>query len=387
MKKVLKNINYPLLLLTIIYSVFGCIMVFSASSVAAVLRYKVSTNYFFIRQIIWVLIGGSAGIVAMFFPTKSYKYFSKISMWIVLILLIFLFAVGRIAGGAQSWYRAGFFNIQPTELAKMVLIIYLAVYYHRVSLKKKITLFNMLYPLIFAFAFIVLIGLQPDLGGAFILAGITGLIFLSIPIGKKHKRTIYKVAAGLGIFILFMVLVMGKNILQSYQVKRLMYFQNPCDRYADTEGTGYQVCNGYIAIHNGGLTGVGLGKSSQKYLYLPEAHTDFIFPIICEELGLIVGIIVVLGYFIMLIIILSIAKNAVTLRNSILAYGIFAYLLLHILINLLGVLGLIPLTGVPLPLLSYGGSYNIVVLAALGIVQRINIENKNDRIMEKIKKL
>jgi len=387
MKNIFKNINYPLLLLTIIYSVFGCIMIFSASNVAAVLRYRVSTNYFFIRQIIWVLVGGAAGIVAMFFPTKSYKYFSKIALWLVMILLILLFTLGRIAGGAQSWYNAGFFNIQPTELAKMVLIIYLAVYYHRISLKKKITLFNMLYPLIYAFAFIVLIGLQPDLGGAFIMTGITGLIFLSIPIGKKHKRTIYKIAAGLGIFVLFLVLVLGKNILQSYQVKRLMYFQNPCDRYADADGTGYQVCNGYIAIHNGGLTGVGLGKSSQKYLYLPEAHTDFIFPIICEELGLIVGIFVVIGYFLMLITILKIAKEAVTLRNSILTYGIFAYLLLHILINLLGVLGLIPLTGVPLPLLSYGGSYNIVVLAALGIVQRVNIENKNDRIMEKIKKL
>ena len=102
---------------------------------------------------------------------------------------------------------------------------------------------------------------------------------------------------------------------------------------------------------------------------------------------MVVGILVVLGYFVMMFIILIIAKNAITLRNSILTYGIFAYLLLHVLINLLGVLGLIPLTGVPLPLLSYGGSYNIIVLAALGIVQRVNIENKDDKIMEKIKKL
>ena len=387
MKKVLKGLNYPLLLLTIIYSIFGCIMIFSASSISAVLRYKVSTNYFFIRQIVWVLIGSAVGIFAMFFPTKSYKYFSKIAMWVVLGLLILLFTLGKIAGGAQSWYSAGFINIQPTELAKIVLIIYLAVYYYKISLRKKITLWNMLYPLVLSAVIFVLIALQPDLGGALIILGIVALIFLSLPIAKKHKKTIYKVGLGAGLLLLFAIFVLGKNILQSYQVKRILYFQNPCERYADADGTGYQVCNGYIAIHNGGLSGVGLGKSSQKYLYLPEAHTDFIFPIICEELGLVVGILVVLGYFVMMFIILVIAKNSITLRNSILTYGIFAYLLLHILINLMGVLGLIPLTGVPLPLLSYGGSYNIIVLAALGIVQRVNIENKNDKIIEKIKKL
>lgn len=387
MKKVLKGLNYPLLLLTIIYSIFGCIMIFSASSISAVLRYKVPTNYFFIRQIVWVLIGSAVGVFAMFFPTKSYKYFSKIAMWVVLGLLILLFTLGKIAGGAQSWYSAGFINIQPTELAKIVLIIYLAVYYYKISLRKKITLWNMLYPLVLSVVIFVLIALQPDLGGALIILGIVALIFLSLPIAKKHKKTIYKVGLGAGLLLLFAIFVLGKNILQSYQVKRILYFQNPCERYADADGTGYQVCNGYIAIHNGGLSGVGLGKSSQKYLYLPEAHTDFIFPIICEELGLVAGILVVLGYFVMLFIILVIAKNSITLRNSILTYGIFAYLLLHILINLMGVLGLIPLTGVPLPLLSYGGSYNIIVLAALGIVQRVNIENKNDKIIEKIKKL
>ena len=387
MKKVLKGLNYPLLLLTIIYSIFGCIMIFSASSISAVLRYKVSTNYIFIRQIVWVLIGSAVGIFAMFFPTKSYKYFSKIAMWVVLGLLILLFTLGKIAGGAQSWYSAGFINIQPTELAKIVLIIYLAVYYYKISLRKKITLWNMLFPLVLSAVIFVLIALQPDLGGALIILGIVALIFLSLPIAKKHKKTIYKVGLGAGLLLLFAIFVLGKNILQSYQVKRILYFQNPCERYADADGTGYQVCNGYIAIHNGGLSGVGLGKSSQKYLYLPEAHTDFIFPIICEELGLVVGILVVLGYFVMMFIILVIAKNSITLRNSILTYGIFAYLLLHILINLMGVLGLIPLTGVPLPLLSYGGSYNIIVLAALGIVQRVNIENKNDKIIEKIKKL
>ncbi|MBQ4031716.1 MAG: FtsW/RodA/SpoVE family cell cycle protein [Bacilli bacterium] len=387
MKRVLKNLNYPLLLLTIVYSIFGCIMVFSASSVAAVLRYQVSTNYFFIRQVIWILIGSAVGIFAMFFPTKNYNIPSKVAMAVVLGLLFFVFTFGRIAGGAQSWYKAGFFNFQPTELAKIVLILFLACYYHDISQDRKISLWDMLFPLIISAIEFVMIAMQPDFGGAFIIFGIVALIFISLPIAKKHKKKVYKVALGAFLILLFGVFVLGKNILQSYQVKRILYFQNPCERYADEDGTGYQVCNGYIAIHNGGLTGVGLGKSTQKYLYLPEAHTDFIFPIICEELGLVAGILVVLGYFVMLVLILIIAKNAVALRNSILTYGIFAYLLLHILINLLGVLGLIPLTGVPLPLLSYGGSFNVIVLASLGIVQRVNIENKKDKIMEKIKKL
>jgi len=151
-------------------------------------------------------------------------------------------------------------------------------------------------------------------------------------------------------------------------------FANPCTRY--TENTGYQVCNGFIAIHNGGLFGVGLGNSSQKYLYLPESHTDFIFPIIIEEWGAIVGVLLILGYMIMLYRILKIAREAENLRLSILAYGVFLYLLFHILVNLLGVLALIPLTGVPLPLLSYGGSFTLNVVIMLFVVERVNIENK-----------
>ena len=385
MKKVFANINFPLLILMLIYSIFGLVMIFSASSVAAVLRYDVSPNYFFIRQLIWIIVGYICGFLVLLVPTNLYRYFSKIAMFATLFLLAFLFIAGFVAGGAQSWYDMGFLNFQPTELSKLVLIIYLAVYYHKIASKKKISLWDLLYPIILALIIFVLVAMQPDFGGAFIIFLITALIFFSLPIGKKHKRTIYKIGIVGFILLLLTLMVLGKNILQSYQVKRILNFANPCERYI--EETGYQVCNGYIAIHNGGLTGVGLGESSQKYLYLPEAHTDFIFPIICEELGLIVGIVVVIGYFIMLFIILGIAKDTSCLRDSILAYGIFTFLLSHILINLLGVLGLIPLTGVPLPFLSYGGSYNLVVIVSLFIVQRVNYENKENRVKRKIANL
>lgn len=385
MKKIFPNLNFLLLILMIIYSVFGLLMIFSASSVAAVLRYQVPTNYFFIRQLIWVILGYIAGLIVLHIPTRLYRFGSKIAMYCILFLLSFIFVAGFVAGGAQSWYDMGFLNFQPTELAKLVLIVYLAVYYHRIASKKKITLWNLIFPLIIAVAIFILIAAQPDFGGAFIIFVITALIFFSLPIAKKHKRTIYKVGIG-GVLLLVVALVcFGQNIFHSYQISRILNFTEPCQKYS--EDTGYQVCNGYIAIHNGGLTGVGLGESTQKYLYLPEAHTDFIFPIVCEEMGLVVGILVVVGYFVMLFLILSVAKEADCLRNSILAYGIFAYLLAHILINLLGVLGLIPLTGVPLPFLSYGGSYNLCVIISLFIIQRIHVENRESKLRKQIEEL
>ena len=173
-------------------------------------------------------------------------------------------------------------------------------------------------------------------------------------------------------------LIPEKVLESSPRLNRLLY-TNPCDRYE--ESSGYQVCNGYIAIDNGGLLGVGVGKSIQKYLYLPESHTDFIFPIIVEEWGLVVGIIIIIIYAILLYIIYQIAKKATNLRNSLIAYGVLIYLLLHISVNLIGVMGIGPLTGVPLPFLSYGGSYTLSLIIAIALVQRVHIETtiKNNK--------
>ena len=199
--------------------------------------------------------------------------------------------------------------------------------------------------------------------------------FLTVPFEKESSVQIIKFVGVAGLLAAAILLYSGSDIFNSTQLARLK-FQNPCERYM--EDTGYQVCNGFIAYHNGGLFGVGLGNSSQKYLYLPEAHTDFIFPILVEELGLIVGILIILGYVYMLYRILKIAKNADSIRNSIICYGTFIYLLMHLLINLMGTLALIPLTGVPLPFLSYGGSFNMNVVAMLFVVQRIAVENKQN---------
>ena len=375
MKTLFQKIDKPLFFLSLIYTILGLVMVLSASSVSAVLRYNVSSSYFFVRQLLFM---GAAWFVGLFFilkiPTKKYHFLAPIYLFGTISLLFLVFGYGAIAGGAQSWLDLGFFNLQPTEFVKTALILYMAVFYEKSIKKRKPFAYNFI-PIIFAVIAFFLVAMQPDFGGAVIIAGIVFFTFLTVPFEKESSVQIIKFVGVAGLLAAAILLYSGSDIFNSTQLARLK-FQNPCERYM--EDTGYQVCNGFIAYHNGGLFGVGLGNSSQKYLYLPEAHTDFIFPILVEELGLIVGILIILGYVYMLYRILKIAKNADSIRNAIVCYGTFIYLLMHLLINLMGTLALIPLTGVPLPFLSYGGSFNMNVVAMLFVVQRIAVENKQN---------
>ena len=375
MKTLFQKIDKPLFFLSLIYTILGLVMVLSASSVSAVLRYNVSSSYFFVRQLLFM---GAAWFVGLFFilkiPTKKYRFLAPIYLFGTISLLFLVFGYGAIAGGAQSWLDLGFFNLQPTEFVKTALILYMAVFYEKSIKKRKPFAYNFI-PIIFAVIAFFLVAMQPDFGGAVIIAGIVFFTFLTVPFEKESSVQIIKFVGVAGLLAAAILLYSGSDIFNSTQLARLK-FQNPCERYM--EDTGYQVCNGFIAYHNGGLFGVGLGNSSQKYLYLPEAHTDFIFPILVEELGLIVGILIILGYVYMLYRILKIAKNADSIRNAIVCYGTFIYLLMHLLINLMGTLALIPLTGVPLPFLSYGGSFNMNVVAMLFVVQRIAVENKQN---------
>lgn len=374
MKKLFSKMDLWLFVLMFIYSIFGLIMIFSASSASTVLRYNVPQYYFFIRQAIFLLISFFIGFfIVLRIPTSKYKYFIWLAMLGIIVALIGLFVYGKITNNARSWYDLGPFALQPSEFAKSVIIIFLAIAYSRLE-KKKINNIGMFFmPVAISFIVVVLIALQPDFGTALILCGIIFFIFISIPYVQNNMIKVIKYGAIAVLVAILAILYSGTEILNTRQLQRFE-FKNPCSRY--TEDTGYQVCNGFIAIHNGGLFGVGLGNSSQKYLYLPESHTDFIFPIIVEEFGAIVGILLIIGYILMLYRILRIARMAENLRLSILAYGVFLYLLFHILVNLLGILALIPLTGVPLPLLSYGGSFTVNVVLMLFVVERVHIENK-----------
>ncbi len=384
MGKLLKKCDKFLLVFLIIYALLGLVMIFSASSVSTVLRYHVNPSHFFIRQLIFLMISLIVGIFILFFPTKNYKFVSFLYAIGVIILLIGLFAYGQLTNHAQSWYNFGPISLQPSEFAKTALIIFMACFYDKLYRSKTKNISLYIIPLGLTLIYAILVILQPDLGSAIILLAIGFGVFFSIPIIKKNFIKIFKFLIVGVIIVGIGFLYSGADLLNSRQMSRLK-FQKPCSRY--TEETGYQVCNGFIAINNGELFGTGLGNSTQKYLYLPESHTDFIFPIIVEELGLVTGILIVIGYLLMLLRILKIAKNTYNLRNSILCYGAFIYLASHILINLCGILALIPLTGVPLPLLSYGGSYTINVVLIIFVILRVSIENNNAEIKKELKSI
>lgn len=375
MKKRTK-LDKPLLIVMLIFIVFGLIMVLSASSMASYMRYNNSIYYYFMKQGILDLIGLIAFLIALYLPTKFFKKISPVLMFILLVSLFGLFKYGSNHKGTVGWYDLKIITIQPSEIGKIIIILFLANYYHnhKDDLNNQWTLLK---PIMLTIIIFVLVAMQPDFGTAFVIFGIVVLIFYALPLKKETRQPINKLFLGGIVLIALALLLTGGSFLRDYQLKRFN-FLDPCERYE--EETGYQLCNSLIAFKNGGLTGKGIGESTQKYLYLPEAHTDFIYPIIVEEWGLIVGIIIIGLYCFILIRILNIAKNATNLGNSIIAYGVFSYLLFHIAINLIGVMGIGPLTGVPLPFLSYGGSYTLTLLFSMGLVQRVHYETyKKDK--------
>ncbi len=381
----LRKLDKPLLIATIILTILGLVMIYSSSSVSTILRYDVSSSHFFIRQLIFVIVTFFIGFLFIIhYPTKKYGKYAIPLALLCLFSLTLLFVLGETNNSSRSWFNLGLFSLQPSEFAKTIIIIFSAVYYNMLSKQNIKNIYPYLIPLALGILIATLVIMQPDFGSAVIILGITGMIFISVPVVNNNALKIIKILAVGAVILAAALLYFGTSILNSAQMQRFI-FQDPCTRY--TEETGYQVCNGMIAIKNGGLFGQGLGNSTQKYLYLPESHTDFIFPIIVEELGLIVGVGVILLYAFILFRMLKIAKGASNLRCSILAYGAFALFTLHILINILGILAVIPLTGVPLPILSYGGSSTVNFLIILFITQRVAIENKEAKTKRDMKKL
>lgn len=377
MKKTLSKLDKPLLIITFIFFVFGLIMILSASSMESYMRYNYSPYHYFIRQALFLVIGMIAFFFCIIFPTKNYKKLKLdiIIISIIMLSLIGLPFIGHSAKNAVSWYKIGPITIQPSEFAKVGIILYLSIYYER-NKDKLDNQWNIIKPIIVALIIVGLVMIQPDMGTAVIIGLITIIMFYGVPIDKKNRSIFNKIFIG-GILLVVLVLITtGASFLKDYQLDRFK-FTLPCERYQ--EKTGYQLCNSFIAFKNGGLNGQGLGSSTQKYLYLPESYTDFIFPIVVEEWGLVVGIIIICAYAFVLFRIIQIARRANTLRGSLLCYGVFTYLLTHIIVNLFGVMGLMPLTGVPLPFLSYGGSYTICLMIAMGLVQRVAIESKKNK--------
>ena len=369
MKKIIKYIDKPLLLVTMVLFILGLIMVFSASNVTAYMTHAVKPYNYFMKQGAFLIVGFILFIIMIKFNTKSYGMFSWGLLLIgiaALVLVLFMEEKNQ----AASWFKIGFLGIQPSEFIKVISIVFLADYYEK-NRKRLKGWGASLIPIAICGIVAGLIFLQPDLGTTIIYCAIVGIIFLAVPISKEIKLKTVAIVVGLIAFGTMMVLGTGKGVLLERQMQRFD-FRNPCDKILST---GNQVCNCYIAIHNGGLTGVGLGNSTQKYLYLPEPYTDFIYAIIVEELGVITGVAIILAYIFILFRILMIGRKSPSNRGATICYGVAAYIFLHIAVNLMGILGLIPITGVPLPFMSYGGSFTICLIAALTMVQRVSVEN------------
>ena len=376
--KLLRDTDKVLLFITIVLSLFGLFNLVTASSREAVTHLDESIYYYFYRHLIILFISLIASLFILKTPLKKYYKWLPIIFIIVLGLNLFLVIKGQATRGASNWIRLGFFNLQPSEVAKITVIMCSAFFLEKfrknlenpkVKHLKTILLF-----LLIAIPLILLVCIQKDLGTASILAGIFLMIFLTSPILLKDKlKTIFIGGVVLLTCLIGLVIIKG-NPLTKAQLSRFDFY-DPCSNYTTT---GYQVCNAFIAINKGNLFGVGIGKSSQKYSYIPEPHTDMVFAIIAEENGFLGCSLIFLLYVILLYRILRLARITDTIKNRYICIGVATYIFMHILINMGGLFGLIPLTGVPLPFLSYGGSFTLTLLISLAIVQRVHIETKRN---------
>ena len=373
MKQLFKRMDKPLFFITLGMFVFGAIMILSASSMESFARHGASSFNFFIRQVAFLIAGAIGFIILIMIPIRK---LTKLAPLIIVGSVVLLFMVniyGYATNNAVRWLPTGLFgfNIQPSEFAKIGVIIFLA-WFFAVNKDR----LNKLNTVIIAFVPIALICMsvffQPDLGTTMIIAGISLLMFFAVPGAQKVKKQIAVIMAGAVVLMVGLIMLLGPHILSGNQLSRFNFLR-PCDRYFEV--TGYQVCNGFIAINSGGLIGQGFANSSQKHLYLPEGYTDFIFPIIIEELGFVSAILIMLAYAAIIARLLIISKKSKHLEGAYIAYGVAIYIFLHLVINIGGFTGLIPLSGVPLPFLSYGGSIAIALIAALALAQRVAIES------------
>lgn len=352
--------DYFLALLVFALLVFGLIMIYSSSIIIS--YEQVGSGYhYLIQQAISLVVG----LVAwLFFQKLDYHYLKKYSFYLFLIsiVLLLLVFIPALNGNEEirRWIFLGGFNFQPSELVKLFFIIYLANWLASKgkdvkSFKKGLIPFAVILAL-----FTGLVVMEPDLGtaGIFAFIGLT-MFYLS---GARLSHFVMTILSG-G-FLLYLAIVSAP-----YRLKRFLTFMDP---EANPMTSGYQLRNALIAIGSGGLFGLGFGNSSQKYLYLPEAHTDSIFAIIAEELGFSRTILVVLVFVLICWRGFKIAKEAPDKFGKLLASGITTWLTFQAFINIGAMLGLIPLTGITLPFVSYGGTSLVVSLAGIGILMNIS---------------
>ena len=367
LRRNIKRMDKTLFFLSLAMFIFGLLNIVTASSREAVVRYEASLYYYFIQQLKMLTIGFIGFLILIQIDTKMYHKLGGMAFFGCLVLTIYLSLTGSTQKGAVNWIAILGIRFQPSELSKVVIIVCTSLLFERFARKlrnTKIKHTDMIAIILFVGLFIpVLVFLQKDLGTMLIMVACFGMLFLASPILRKDKLYTVLIMCGITFVGGLLLYVKKGSILSANQMERFNYFF-PCSEYNYEHG-GYQICNGFIALNSGGLFGLGIGKSQQKYSYIPEPHTDSVFAIIGEEQG------VLRSSFIFIA-----SSIAHTMRGKYMCLGFAVYIFSHIFINLGGLFGLIPLTGVPLPFLSYGGTFAICLCGALTIVQRVFIEAK-----------
>lgn len=344
----------------IVLSLFGILMVYD-SSVAIAIRDFGNQYYYAREQAKWLAVGILTLVV---FSVIDYHYWYKIALpmlfgTLVLLVAVFLPGIGIRALGAHRWINFGFFVLQPAELAKLTLVVYLSAWF---SSRERGRFFSFVLLLAMVLGLILI---EPDLGTSIVIVSVAVILYFMSGAPLSHFGLLIPVLA---------VGLLGLAIISPYRMARLTTFLHP-DR--DTLGTSYHIHQALLALGSGGWVGVGIGQSRQKYEYLPEANTDSIFAIIGEELGFIGAAAVILAFVFLIWRGFRIAKRAPDHFGTLIALGVTVWISVQTIINLSAMAALMPLTGVPLPFISYGGSSLIIMLAAVGIL--LNVSRKADR--------
>lgn len=356
-----KSPDFALFLTVLSLLSIGVVMVFSASEYSTLIRYD-DSFYFFKRQVIWALLGLVAMRIAMKYNYWEYKRFilPLLILALVLLVLVLVPGIGKEVNGARRWIGVGPLPFAPAELVKLCIIIFTA--YGLARQKDQIRYFTkgvLPYLIVMSLA-VLLILIQPDLGTAVSLAGIVFVMIFAAGARLSHLG---------GIAVTGLVAAICAIITKPYRFGRFMAFLDP---WADPQGGGFHIIQGLYAIGSGGLFGLGLGQGKQKFLYLPENHTDFIFAIIGEELGFIGASMVIFLFALFIWRGLKIAITATDPFASLLATGITAWVGVQSIINIGVVTGSLPVTGIPLPFISFGGTSLLFTMIGVGILLNIS---------------
>jgi cell division protein FtsW len=350
---------------TLLFSVLflvgiGIVMVYSASSALALKKF--GTDYYFLkRQALFSLMGIVAMVVCGHIPLKVYKSltYPLLVLSMMLLILVQISNLGVTAGGATRWLSYKGFSFQPSEIARLAMVMYLAYSMSKKQEQIKDFYIGFLPHVIVLSLFTVLIFMQPDFGSVVMLCAITWIMMFVGGVGLRYL---------LSSMLLILPIVYYVMVNADYRIRRLTSFLNPWEYPTDE---GYQIIHSLMAFGTGGIWGSGIGRGYQKLFYLPEPHTDFIFSVIGEELGL-VGVMIILSlYALILWRGISIARNAKDAFTAYLATGITVAIVLQVCVNMGVALGLLPTKGLTLPFLSYGGTSLLINMASIGILMSI----------------